>query len=347
VGATRVFLFYRGGGQEDFVSVPMKNTGGVEWAAVIPADAVTGRAIQYYLEARDQRGRAVVGSGSAPNPYIVSISESAAAPTNVPEVDVEDPLAQERLRKRRLAEEARGGKMHRFFIFLLGGFGFGFEPAGNHTEVAYQFQPSSNSYVPQPVGTAGVAFSPFHLGIEFGGFLTKNFSLSAMARIEVFTDNNAETIAGSGADLFSPTRKATSAFAGLVRARYRFLEGRFHPFVSVNIGGGQIRHSLDISSAQTDAEPLVDAGTANAYNNADSPAAKAQVKDMKQRVCPSTCKDTIALGYLLVGGGGGIWVDVHKYLALMLDLNLLGAIGIGDGQSGMNIDFQLGFGAHF
>ena len=40
VGATRVFLFFRGSGQEDFVSVPMKNTSGVEWVGVIPPEAV-------------------------------------------------------------------------------------------------------------------------------------------------------------------------------------------------------------------------------------------------------------------------------------------------------------------
>src|SRR5689334_7467515 len=58
VGATRVFLFFRGAGQGDFLSVPMKNTAGVEWVGVIPAEAVAGKSLQYYLEARDARGRA-------------------------------------------------------------------------------------------------------------------------------------------------------------------------------------------------------------------------------------------------------------------------------------------------
>ena len=60
VGATRVFLFFRGSGQEDFLSVPMKNTSGAEWVGRHPGDAVTGKSLQYYLEARDARGRAVV-----------------------------------------------------------------------------------------------------------------------------------------------------------------------------------------------------------------------------------------------------------------------------------------------
>jgi len=105
VGATRVFLFFRGSGQEDFLSVPMKNTGGAEWVGVIPGDAVTGKSIQYYLEARDARGRAVVNAGSGPSPFVVVISDTAAAPSNVPEVDVEDPLMKERLAKKRKDEE--------------------------------------------------------------------------------------------------------------------------------------------------------------------------------------------------------------------------------------------------
>ena len=76
VGATRVFLFFRGSGQEDFLSVPMKNTSGAEWVGVIPGDAVTGKSLQYYLEARDARGRAVVNAGSGPSPFVVVISDT-------------------------------------------------------------------------------------------------------------------------------------------------------------------------------------------------------------------------------------------------------------------------------
>ena len=51
-------------GQEDYVSLAMKHTKGAEYVPSIPAEAVTGRALQYYLEARDQRGRPVVGSAA-------------------------------------------------------------------------------------------------------------------------------------------------------------------------------------------------------------------------------------------------------------------------------------------
>jgi hypothetical protein len=53
------------------------------------------------------------------------------------------------------------------------------------------------------------------------------------------------------------------------------------------------------------------------------------------------------MGYLFVGGGAGISYDVWKYLAVMLDLNVLGGIGVGGGQTGLDVDVQLGLGAHF
>ena len=63
VSASRLFLFYRGGGQEDYVSVPMNVGGKGDWVGTIPGDAVQGKAIQYYIEARDPAGTVVKNSG--------------------------------------------------------------------------------------------------------------------------------------------------------------------------------------------------------------------------------------------------------------------------------------------
>jgi hypothetical protein len=347
LGATRVFLFFRGGGQEDFISVPMKLQG-ADWVGVIPAEAVTGHAIQYYLEARDARGRPVVGSGSAPNPYIVSISETAAPPLNVPEIDVEDPLARERARKKKEEEEKKAHKLDHFFFFVMPGFGFGFEPAGNHTEVANEF--INGQYQPLTVGDpGGAALAPFHIGVEIGYLINNAFSISLLGRFQVVVGNNAET-QNPGGMAMAPTSKANGAIAGMVRARYRFLAGKFHPYVHADIGGGQIRHALDVSNFSQD--PLVDSFTAQSYNAAvmagDQKTAD-MIKAMPQTVCsnPASCTDSIALGLVLIGGGAGIWYDVAKHVGLIFDINMLGAIGAGGSQSGFNTDIQIGVGAHF
>jgi hypothetical protein len=343
VGATRVFLFYRGSGHEDFVSEPMKNTGGADWVAVIPAEAVVGKSLQYYLEARDARGRAVVGAGSSTNPYIIVISDSAPPPTNVPEVDVEDPLMRERLAKQRQKDERRSTH-DRLFIFLMPGFGFGVEPSGNHTEIAYQYQASgvsSDHYVPQPVGSTGIAIAPFHIAAEIGYMLTPHWSLSLLGRFQFVTGGNAETQRITGNEQ-NASSKPFGGVAGFVRARYRFLDGRFHPYLHLDVGAGEIRHALDISAAESAEHPLVDKYTADQYNSGNKGVAQ-------QLVCSPgrTCTDTIALGLFFVGAGAGIWYDIGAHFAFVLDLNLLGAIGTGGRQSGANFDVQTGLGVHF
>lgn len=349
VGATRVFLFFRGSGQEDFLSVPMKNTSGVEWVGVIPGEAVQGKSLQYYLEARDARGRAVANAGAAANPLVVVISDTAPPPSNVPEVDVEDPLMKERLAKKRKEEERTHSTRDHLFIFVMPGFGFGVEPAGNHTEVAWQFQTqgaNANRFVQQPVGATGIAVAPFHLAVEIGYLVTPRFTVSVLGRFQLATGANAETVR-TGMEQ-GATTKAFGAVAALARARYRFLDGRFHPYVHLDIGGGEIRHVLDISSAESDDHPLVDKFTADTWNNSN-PMDPMQLKMYQQEVCSNhrNCSDTISLGYMLIGGGAGIWYDFASHFAFILDVNLLGAIGTSDRQSGFNIDVQAGLGAHF
>jgi hypothetical protein len=289
----------------------------------------------------------VANAGNAPEPFIVALNENAPPPTNVPEIDVEDPLMRERLAKQRRAEERKSTRDH-MFIFVMPGFGFGVEGSGNHTEVAWQFQtmgPNAQKYIPQPVGTTGVAIAPFHLAAELGYLINKHWTISLLGRFQLVTGANAQTLMGPNVQ--APTTKAFGAIAGFVRVRYRFLEGRFHPYLHLDIGGGDIRHTLDITSAESDQHALVDNYTATTFNKLDP--ANQQTLPL-QTVCPpapKSCTDTIALGYFLIGGGAGIWYDVAAHFAVILDVNLIGAVGTGDHQPGFNIDVQAGVGAHF
>jgi hypothetical protein len=157
------------------------------------------------------------------------------------------------------------------------------------------------------------------------------------------TGGNAET--DRSKNPIQPTSKASGAIAGFLRLRYRFLEGRFHPYLQANIGGGEIRHALDISGGEGPNYALVDVYSAGQWNN--SPPGMRTM--LNQEVCPNhaNCVDTIALGYFFVGGGAGLWYDVASHFGLILDVNLIGAIGTGDHQSGFNIDVSAGVGAHF
>jgi hypothetical protein len=72
----RVTLFYRVAGQESFTPVPMKERLG-EWVGRIPAREMSGKSIQYYLEAKDHKGKSLGNSGSAANPNIILIAVGA------------------------------------------------------------------------------------------------------------------------------------------------------------------------------------------------------------------------------------------------------------------------------
>ena len=133
------------------------------------------------------------------------------------------------------------------------GFGFGVEPAGNHTEVAWQFQTqgtNANRFIQQPVGATGIAVAPFHLAVEIGYLITPKLLALDLRPLPVRHRRQRRDGARRPAWTSGATTKAFGAVAVLARARYRFLEGRFHPYIHVDIGGGEIRHVLDISSAE-------------------------------------------------------------------------------------------------
>ncbi len=72
----KVFAYYRVAGQEDFKPVLMKRKG-TQKVGRIPAEAMQGKALQYYIEARDPAGTVVNASGSQSSPNIVMIDPSA------------------------------------------------------------------------------------------------------------------------------------------------------------------------------------------------------------------------------------------------------------------------------
>ncbi len=319
-----ILILYRLAGQDGFTITQMKHGDGSEWVGTIPPDEVHGKALQYYLDARDGRGKSIASSGSAVEPYIVRLEGAPLIAAGVAPVKETKP-------KR---------SYDRLFLFLMPGFGVGYAPASAHTEVAWQLGPQG-LYRQLPVGKGGAVIAPFHLSLEVGWMFTKNFSLSALGRFQVATGANAETDSSFPASQRST--KAIGAAAGLLRARFRFLNGKFHPYVHIDIGGGEIRQMLDVSSAMDPkSPPLVDRYSGESLNLGNTMITP-------QRVCPASgnCIDSIAIGTFLIGGGAGLWWDVAKHFALIFDVNLLGAIGTGNDSSGMNVDIQLGVGTHF
>jgi hypothetical protein len=206
VGAEGMSLFFRPTGARAFTEVKMNRAGGCAYEAAIPADAMQGEALQYYVAAM-RRGQMVSGSGSRTSPNILELIAGG---------DGENPLGGA-AGVSKGAAPAGGEKT--FFVSLSVGTGGGY--VTGQTEV---------------VGTdVNCCFAPalVHLFPEVGYYFSRRVSLSAAFRMGF----------ALGADVQG---HATAAPAGLLRFRFAPSETGEGLLVSAAAGGGIIRHTVKV-----------------------------------------------------------------------------------------------------
>ena len=313
LGATKVLLFYRGPGSEDYVVIPLaKNKKGV-YVGTIPADQVKGRVIQYYIEARDARGKPLAASGSWGSPHIMSIIPATGEGRVVD--DGEDPLrrGEAGALTRRKEEEAPPAprKPTRLWVFVGAGAGVGL--ATGHSECKWDAgpQPDGLNYsgfcvVGGSVAetgdytniSTGFAPAPLHIAPEIGYRIGSRFALSVEGRFQVLT------LADPGA--------ATAAPAGVLRGIYFFGGQRFHPYLAFAVGGGIIRHTVPLGKVAT----------------------KADAPEIRNR----NIKDTVLGGWFLFGPGVGFMYDFSRNLALVMEVNLWAGVP----HYTFNVDLNIG-----
>ncbi|HEY3357612.1 MAG TPA: hypothetical protein VGQ83_30450 [Polyangia bacterium] len=319
INAAKVLLFYRGTGREDYVLADMaKNKKGV-YTGQIPADAVQGKVLQYYIEVRDTRGRPLIANGSSGSPNIISVLEAAAGDGSNPDGrvggDDEDPLKAARIKKQREQEQPPTGptiRGRRFWLTV--GFGTGFGLATGNSECAWNEggQPDGKNYSgycvtwtgskATPIKT-GFASAPMHLSPELGFYLGERFALSVQARIQVLT------LADPGA--------ANAAPGVLGRALYFFGKEKVRYYVGGAVGGGYIRHRVALGKVAT---------------NADVPAI--QSRDIV---------DTVKAGPFLFGPFAGVYYDITRVVGLQAEVNALAAAP----DATFNIDINFGLNLNF
>jgi hypothetical protein len=231
-------------------------------------------------------------------------------------------------------------RLPRLELELFLGGGIGYVEGGTTTDVAWQGTAMLRGlgYVPQPVLTSGVAFQPLHYGVGIYARVSEPISLGVRLRIGHTLINNADAAAAHQLPDFA-TRPTTDAVA-LFRMRVAFVRGRVHPFVSFGIGGGVLRHNIDLSSASAPdgSDPLVDRYTAAAYTVV--PPAGSPIN----RVCPTptNCIDTVSMGNFFMTLSSGVYFDVARgkksLLRVVLEVEMQGAVP----TLGANCDFRLG-----
>jgi hypothetical protein len=131
----------------------------------------------------------------------------------------------------------------------------------------------------------GLATSPLHLAPEVGYHLSSRWAVSIQGRIQVLT------LADEGA--------AERAYAVLGRASYCFGAARLRAYVAAGLGGGYLRHRVNLGVVAT---------------TADDPA-------IQQR----SIVDTVRAGPVLFNVAGGLRYQLLDRLGLQAELSLLAA----------------------
>ncbi|MBI5482024.1 MAG: hypothetical protein HY906_24425 [Deltaproteobacteria bacterium] len=223
VAVSKVFVFYRAKGRDDWTPEIMSQARGA-YVATIPATMVKPPAVDYYIEVRDGRGRAQIASGNVISPHQIRVVLPRARGARPEAVVARRPLVEDELdeaaRVKRKRREA-GAKMP-MWARLGVGTGFGWIGKGA--------KPDAGSSAGALEG-GGFASAPLHVAPELGINLTGNFALSVAGRVQVLT------MADKGESLTG---------AGLVRGYWMFGSEKLRPFANLAIGGGYIIHTTEV-----------------------------------------------------------------------------------------------------
>ena len=279
LGAATVVLAYRGEDSALFLvrdMAPAKDATG--WfEAEIPAEATQGASVSYYIEVRNRREQVFAGSGMPEAPHQVMLA---------PEVSPEDlpppePIAQ---------TEGDGttdpnAPAGLWLVFALGS-------GGGYHSGAPEMNPVDANTPSHGIHDSGFAVAQLgQLAPEIGFFPRDRLLISVEARLQYVTGTQDVVV---DRKTFHPARLA---LAGLAKLSWfpRHIEAKLRPFVSLEAGAGQIRHSITTPESAN----LTGCGAG------------------------TTCDDTVMGGLGLAGlGGGAIWM-IDQTFAAYAAVNLL------------------------
>jgi hypothetical protein len=275
----KLVLAYRPDGATEFLGREMKQESEGTFEAEIPDTATGGSVVAYYVEAQDGDGGLVATKGTAENPLVVHLAGVGARRHDADEGGDD--------------EDEDDEPETRFYVGLMAGTGFGWATGDGDTN-------ADTAIDPPGVAMAGVG----HISPEVGYWLNNSLMLSAQLRYQYITGTT---------DIHTADRiyhTANYAFAAFVRATWRFGEDKFHPFFSLALGGGRIRHVVSFRQL----EPTCGAN-----------------HDQK-------CIDTIGAGPVLLGPGAGFMYDITDTAALVVQANSV----VGFPTFTVNLDANVG-----
>jgi hypothetical protein len=260
----KIILAYRPEGATEFLGREMKEVADGRYGAEIPTSATSGGTVAYYIEAEDADGAPVAARGSVDNPLVIHLLGVGVSRRTGDDEDEDE-------------EDNDEGPDHRYFAALLVGKGGGWASGQGDTNA---------DVTVKPAGFAGGGF--VQVAPEVGYWISSSLMLSVQIRYEVITGTT-DIVASN-----KTYHTANYALAGFAKATWKYGDRKFHPFFSLALGGGTIRHVVSFKN-----QNISNCGASHM----------------------EACVDTIGAGPLLVGPGGGAMYDITDRAAVVLQVN--------------------------
>jgi hypothetical protein len=241
ISPAKVVVAYRAGGATDFTTKELSKKGECKYTGAIPASAMKGELVHYYVAALGENGKPMAAKGSSGSPNIIEIEGKVAGGTAPTPGDDEDPIAGGK--KAPPKETATkddpdsggevsgnatitGQKRTKVMFTLAAGTGFGY--VSGMTE-------GGNKVEQCCVGNSYVVLLP-----EIAYQVNTQLSVGIAGRIGIPVGANVNAKGAAGHSTIAP--------GGLLRVRYALSKSGDGIRVMGQIGGGVMRNTIHVNT---------------------------------------------------------------------------------------------------
>jgi hypothetical protein len=236
VHASKVSVMYRPEGATDFSEVKM-SANGCKYTGSIPASALKGSLVHYYVAAYNDAGKPIAAKGSAGSPNIIEVTAPTPGSKSGPSDD-EDPINGKKVVATSggstSSDEPSGGevsksvevgpKHNKIYVAVAGGTGFGYVTGTTESN--------------NPVKSCCIGASLIVLQPEIGFNVSPKLAVAVAGRIGI----------PMGANLDG---HATAAPGVLLRLRYALSPTGQGLRVMGQVGAGVLRNTIKLDNAST------------------------------------------------------------------------------------------------
>jgi hypothetical protein len=218
----RVAVMYRPEGAIDFTEARLTRQSGCRYAGTIPASAMHGSVVHYYIAAYDAGNKVLASKGSSGTPNVMELGAAGPATPGDAEDPINAPTARGRATGDVTGAAARPARAApRITVAVAGGTGFGY--VTGKTEGDNQVQKCC------------IGSSPIVLLSELGYLASPRLSLGVALRLGF----------PIGANVAGHSKLAP---AGFVRARYALSSSGDGFRVMAELGGGILRNTIKLDN---------------------------------------------------------------------------------------------------